>query len=136
MKRAILLLTLLSWTATCGGGEEGLNPLIFLALGGPPAQAAPTVTCTAPCNLQLTWNALHEKDVNASLGGYKVCYAATQGFSPGSGTCLDVPYVSGPTAPTTKNVTLQQGRWYVKIYGYSQYTSQGTVSTELSVQAN
>jgi hypothetical protein len=94
--------------------------------------------CAAACNLPekegkgpysitVSWTANKEKDVNAAGGGYKVYYSATKDFNIPSGLYVDVPYVSGATAPTTatiSNLSLRApNSYYIKIVAYSALTN-------------
>lgn len=94
--------------------------------------ADPAFTCTGNCNVLVQWTANKEKALNQAGGGYRVCYSQTQGFTSG-GTCQDVPYVSGPTAPTSVSIHPGTGRWYIKVYGYSNLNPTGSAaSTEFT----
>ena len=66
--------------AGCGGGGGGG--------GGPSAPAGPPT---------LVWAANHEKGVNSAGGGYQI---SLSGQPP-----IDVPWVSGPAAPTSLALT-------------------------------
>ena len=71
-------------------------------------------------NITVSWNANHEKAVNSAGGGYKVYYSTTSGFALGAATLINVPYVAGPTAPTTTTISsLAGGTYYFKIVAYS-----------------
>ncbi len=90
--------------------------------------ADPAFTCTGSCNVLVQWTANKEKAVNTAGGGYRVCYSQTQGFTSG-GTCQNVPYVSGPTAPTSATISPGTGRWYIKVYGYSALNPTGSAAS-------
>ena len=77
---------------------------------------------TIPVAVTISWNANNEKDINQAGGGYKIHYSTTQGFSLGEGgvTVVDVPYVSGAKAPTSKEIYFSSGgAKYFKIVAYS-----------------
>jgi len=77
-------------------------------------------------NIRVNWAANPEVDVNTTGGGYRVYYAKSPNVSTNSGTYVDVPYVSGATAPTTALLTgLTVGTYYVKVVAYSAYNPQG-----------
>jgi hypothetical protein len=84
--------------------------------------------------VQVSWAANREAAVNAAGGGYRVYYGKTPGFDIATASFVDVPYVSGPTAPTTTNLTLSSGDNFVKVVAYSALNSTGSQpSTEIFV---
>lgn len=91
-------------------------------------------------NIQISWTANREKAVNQAGGGYRVYYSRTSGFSIATASYLNVPYVSGGTAPVSTIFTnLMKGNYYFKVVAYSALNpaggSSGSVSspsTELS----
>jgi hypothetical protein len=90
--------------------------------GTPPA-AAPTSV-----KIRVNWTANPEVDVNTTGGGYRVYYSKSPNVSISSGTFVNVPYVSGPTAPTTALLSgLTVGTYYVKVVAYSAYNPQGII---------
>lgn len=92
-------------------------------------------------SIDVSWNANHDKDVNAAGGGYRVYYATSPGVSTVSAASVDVPYVSGATAPTSVNIpSLSAGTYYLRIVAYSAYNplnvaggNVGADSAEISV---
>ncbi len=72
----------------------------------------------------LTWAANHESGVNQAGGGYRI---AISGLAP-----IDVPYVSGPSAPTTKDVTLSTGSYTVTVSAYAALDAQGGATGSVS----
>lgn len=86
----------------CGGGG-----------GGSEADSAPT----GPAAVTLAWGASREASVNRPGGGYEV---AISGLAP-----IDVPYVSGPAAPTSTTVTLPSGSYLVTVRAYGALDAQG-----------
>lgn len=98
---------------------------------------APGTTCTAPCSLTVNWAANRERRVNSVGGGYRVCTSQTSDFALMTGTCTTVPYVSGPTAPTTANVMIPSpGGYYVKVAGYTAINPDNSATAaELTVEA-
>lgn len=111
---------------------------MFLAVGcsgggGTSSGGGSTVPPT-PKSVLISWNANHESAVNRVGGGYKVYYATTPGFVLGNATSVDVPYVSGATAPTSRVLTLLPGTYYIKVTAYSALNpSGGTASSELPI---
>lgn len=109
--------------AGCGGGGSGG--------GTPPPPPAPSAT------VQVSWTENPESAVNTAGGGYRVYYSQTAGFSPADAgvTVLDVPYVSGPTAPTSASVALASGTYFVKVAAFSALRSgsESAPSAETSV---
>ena len=84
--------------------------------------------------VQVSWVANREAAVNAAGGGYKVYYSKTSGFNVASASFVDVPYVSGPTAPTTTTLTLSSGTNFVKVVAYSTLNPGGSApSAQVSV---
>ena len=68
--------------------------------------------------LIISWSANHEKLVNSAGGGYKVYYSTDPTFSVSNAPFIDVPYVSGATAPTSVVFPLS-GTYYIKVVAYS-----------------
>ncbi len=83
---------------------------------------------TASGNIQISWNENLETAVNRVDGGYKVYYSANSGFDPGDGgvTEIDVPWTSGPTAPTSILIPLSPGTCYIRIAAYSALIAPGS----------
>jgi hypothetical protein len=76
--------------------------------------------------IRINWAANPEVDVNTTGGGYRIYYAKSANVSTSSGTYVDVPYVSGASAPTTALLSgLTVGTYYVKVVAYSAYNPQG-----------
>lgn len=102
--------------------------------------STPPAAATA-VKIRINWAANPEVDVNTTGGGYRVYYAKSPNVSTTSGTYVSVPYVSGPTAPTTALLSgLTVGTYYVKVVAYSAYNPQGIAggnqsagSTETSI---
>lgn len=86
----------------CGGG------------GGSPSARAVT----------LTWEANHESGVNRAGGGYRVSISGQP--------TIDVPYTSGPAAPTTTTVLLPRGGYTVTVRAYAALDAQGGTTGSLS----
>lgn len=108
--------------------------ILFLALSActseksPPNSPPSTGTGGSPTSvkIRINWAANPEVDVNTTGGGYRVYYAKSPNVSTSSGTYVNVPYVSGVTAPTTALLSgLTVGTYYVKVVAYSAYNPQG-----------
>lgn len=65
----------------------------------------------------VSWAANHEKGVNSTGGGYKVNVAGKP--------TIDVPYLSGPAAPTSTDLTLTSGSYGVTVIAYALLDAQG-----------
>lgn len=84
----------------------------------------------------VSWSANNDKVVNTTGGGYTLYYSQQSGFSIDSASTLDVPYVSGATAPTSAVLSLSEGTWYLRIaaYGVMNGTAKASdVSSQLTV---
>jgi hypothetical protein len=97
----------LSWKSALLAGAA----LTFAACGG--SKSTPITSH----QVTISWAANHEKGVNSTGGGYKVNVA-------GKGT-IDVPYVSGATAPTSTELTLTTGSYAVTVTGYALLDANG-----------
>lgn len=87
----------------------------------------------------ISWDANNESQVNTTGGGYKVYYSQTSGFAltDNGVTEIDVPYVSGSAAPTSTQLQLSSGTYYIKVVAYSAFPAGQTtseVSTETSIK--
>jgi hypothetical protein len=90
-------------------------------------------TPVATYTLLINWNANHEKAVNSAGGGYKIYYSKSSGFDVSTAAMVNVPYVSGGTAPTSKQITdLAAGTYYFKVVAYSALNPPGGTSGSLS----
>ena len=92
--------------SSCGGGDGGSSP--------PPGNH--TVT--------LAWAANHEKGVNSAGGGYQVAISGQP--------TINVPFTSGPTAPTSTVTTLWTGTYTVTVSAFAALDAQGGSSGSLS----
>ena len=84
--------------------------------------------------LKLAWNENPETAVNSAGGGYRVYHSTNSGFNPGDAgvKVVDVPYVSGATAPTTVIVPISSGTYYVRVAAYSALNAPGSSSGSIS----
>lgn len=117
LRLLLMSLTLVFVTACGGGGGDTAAPV------------------TSFSTVQISWNSNPETAVNQSGGGYMVYYSSNSGFdiSDTGVTEIDVPYSSGATAPTSTQVQLLPGTYYIRIIAYSVLnapdTSGGSTST-------
>lgn len=106
--RTLLVTAVLPAAASCSG-DRGLT--------GPKSVSV---------NVQVSWTANREAAVNRAGGGYKVYFGRIAGFGLVGAGFVDVPYVSGPTAPTTTMLTLASGDNFVKVVAYSALNPSGS----------
>ncbi len=85
--------------------------------------------------VRISWDQSLNTAVNTSGGGHRVYYSMTENFNTDTAASVNVPYVSGATAPAQKDITLDtKGRWYFKVVAYSLANPAGSgVSTETYV---
>lgn len=98
---------------SCGGGDGGFKT---------------TVPAGEPSDILVTWDANHETNVNTVGGGYKLYYSRVQSFDINSSLTVmkDIPYVSGPLAPTSTLLTdLLPSTYYLKVVAYSAFNPPG-----------
>src|SRR5437762_481109 len=86
--------------ASCGGGGGASSP-------------TPVTNHT----VTVAWAPNHEKGVNSTGGGYEVSISGQP--------TINVPYVSGPTAPTSTVTTLSTGTYTATVRGYATLDAQG-----------
>lgn len=81
--------------------------------GGDGAPQLTTVTAA--------WTGTREEAVNSAGGGYKVYYSNKKDFDIGDRgvQVVNVPFVSGATAPTSTRLRLLPGTYYVKAIAYA-----------------
>jgi hypothetical protein len=77
--------------------------------------------------VNVSWAANRETAVNSTGGGYRVYYYQTSGQSLSCASFVQVPFVSGPTAPLSTSLSLPSGTWYVRVVGYSALNAPGNV---------
>ena len=103
---AAVVLIALAQLAGCGGGGGS----------SPPPVTNHTVT--------VAWAPNHEKGVNSAGGGYQVAISGQP--------TINVPYVSGLTAPTSTVTTLSTGTYTVTVRAYAALDTQGGGAGSLS----
>lgn len=102
--------------ATEGSAMHGLVAIIasiLLLSGCGSGSGGPQPTPTSH-KVTISWDANREAAVNSAGGGYTV---AISGQAP-----INVPYVTGPAAPTTTTTTLMSGSYSVTVTAYSALT--------------
>ena len=126
MKHLLAYIFVVFTLTSCGGG------------GGGSAQP-PVPTTTVTRTVTFTWDANNEVSVNQLGGGYRVYYSSVSGFNindPGV-VEMDVPYVSGLTAPISIVIDLLSGTYYFKVVAYGDYpvgtTTYSSPSAQLTV---
>jgi len=106
---AAVVLIALAQLAGCGGGGGG---------GG--GSSSPP----GPHTVTLAWAANHETGVNSAGGGYHVSISGQP--------MINVPYVSGPTAPTSTVTILQTGTYTVTVTAFAALDAQGGLTGRFS----
>jgi hypothetical protein len=84
-----------------------------------------TVTVKA---VTISWDPNRETAVNMSGGGYKVYISTSSGFdiTDAGVSVVDVPFVSGPTAPTSTSLQLLSATtYYARVIAYSALNPPG-----------
>lgn len=120
--RALLLLAFLFGVSGCISlSPNKATSTVGTAAGS--SSGTPIVAVGGP-HFQISWTANREAAVNRSGGGYLVYISNTSGASLGSITPIQVPYVSGSSAPTSLDLqNLSPGTYYVRVVAYSAMTS-------------
>ncbi len=100
--------------------------------------ASPTpVGSPSSHEVSISWNASKSKAVNSAGGGYRVYYADSPGVNTSTASYVDVPYVSGATAPTSASIGSQfTGKHYVKVVAYSALNPVGSNSGSTSAASS
>jgi len=80
----------------------------------------------------ISWDANREFSVNSPGGGYRVYYSTNPGFDISTANIVDVPFVSGPAAPTSIVIPLSSGTYYIKVVAYSTLNSAGSQPSQES----
>jgi len=87
----------------------------------------------APYSITISWNANPESAVNSAGGGYIVYYSKNPFFQIPNADSIQVPYVSGPKAPTSAVITNLQlhapASYFFRVVAYSSLqTPLGTTA--------
>jgi len=89
----ILLLAVCAFS--CGGGSSGSR------------------------QVDVSWTANNETNVNKTGGGYTLYYSKQTGFDINDAYKIELPYESGSAAPTTTTINLTAGTtWYLRVVAY------------------
>ncbi len=131
--------------AGCSGGGGGNDSSQQPGIAAPPTQPtttpapipipttppiptpAPTATPTPippSYAVTLSWASNHESGINSAGGGYQVSVSGQP--------TINVPYTSGPTAPTTTTFSLHEGTYIVSIRAYAMLDPRGGNTGSLS----
>ena len=95
-----------------------------------PAACAANLTCNATQNkcvdhlIALSWAPNRESGVNSAGGGYEVSISGQP--------TMNIPFVSGPTAPTSATARLPPGTYTVTARAYARLDAQGGSTGSLS----
>jgi len=92
---------------------------LVLAACGSSSTPAPAPPSTNH-QVTLTWAPNRESGVNKAGGGYRVAISGKP--------TIDVPFVSGATAPTRTDVTLGTGSYTVTVSAFAALDAQGGTS--------
>jgi len=97
--------------------------------GGGDAPFPPEPSPVTSHDVVLSWQASREAGINSPGGGYQVLV--------GGQVIKDVPFLSGPLAPTGTTITLLSGTHAITVRAYAALDSQGgnTGSTSAPSQA-
>lgn len=122
--KLICFIVVTVFVISCGGGSSGSDSTSDTGLDTDTDTPSPKKTAT------ISWTANRESGVNSSGGGYKVYYSKSYLFDASSTESVDVPYVSGATAPTTTDIELSEGFYYIKVVAYSAINTEGSESSD------
>jgi len=107
-----------------GWGKITLTPLTLVVLAVGLSACGGGGSSPPPRSVALAWAANHESGVNRAGGGYQVSISGQP--------TIDVPYTSGPAAPTSTTVLLQPASYTVTVRAYAALDSQGGNAGSLS----
>ena len=106
--------------------------LLFFALalvgctGGPRPSALGLADTFGDLSTTVRWDANHETAVNSPGGGYRIFFSKDSNADLANCRTVDVPYVSGPLAPTTGVMDhISPGTYYVRVVAYSAMSPPG-----------
>lgn len=94
--------------------------------------------------INISWTANREADVNAAGGGYRVYYSVSPNVNTATANFVDVPYVSGLSAPTSTQISgVGAATYYIRVVAYSAYNplsvaggNRSSDSSEFTVVVN
>jgi hypothetical protein len=102
-----------------------LSGIVLCSCGGGGGGGSSTPRPITNHDVTISWAANHETGVNSAGGGYRVAISGHP--------AIDVPYVSGPTAPTSAPpITLQTGTYTVTVTAFAALDTQGLASGSVS----
>ena len=112
--------------------------ILFLAVSscGPKLQTTASDPNFVRSNVNVSWTANKEKAVNTTGGGYVIAYSQNPDASYSQADKVNVPYVSGPTAPVAATINIPPGTFYIKIYAYSLLNPPGSSAGSLSLASD
>ncbi len=122
----ITLTTLSACKATDGSSTTSSSP------NSSPTPIPTATPVPVSHDVTISWTASKAKLVNSSGGGYRVYYGTSPGVNTASASYINVPYVSGDSAPNSVIASWISGSYYIKVVAYSSRASSGA-STELKV---
>jgi len=101
---------------------------VYATNSGGDSEFSNVTISTTDASIQVSWNASLATAVNRSGGGYRVYYSSSSGFNTGEVgvTEIDVPYISGVSAPTSVLIEVGSGTYYVRVAAYSALNAPGT----------
>jgi len=100
-----------------------LNFISIAACGGGGSSSPPTLH-----TVTISWTANSETAVNRAGGGYTVNISGQP--------AIDVPYVSGPLAPTSITTSLFTGNYTVTVVAYSALNPPGGTNGSVSAASS
>lgn len=112
-----------AWRRYCIGLVCGLS-LSGCGGGGGDGSVPPGSNPATSRDVVLSWQANREAGINSPGGGYQVLV--------GGQVIKDVPYVSGPLAPTGTTIVLQSGTYAIAVRAYAALDPQGGNTGSLS----
>ena len=96
-----------------------------------------TPTAKGEHTITVSWDENREAGVNSVDGGYRVYYASAPGVAvTGNTSFVQVPYVSGPKAPTSATISkLPAGDLYIKVVAYAKYNPHNVIGGAKSLES-
>jgi hypothetical protein len=85
-----------------------------------------TIVTYRPVPVRISWAANRERAVNQAGGGYIVYHAKKPGVPLAEATAVNVPYVSGASAPTSVDTVVPEGTNYYRVVAYSALRPPGS----------
>jgi hypothetical protein len=101
-----------------------LISIILIGCGGGGGGGGVSTPPPGIYSVTLSWAPNRESGVNSTGGGYQIAISGQP--------TINVPYTSGPTAPTTTTVSLPPGTYTATVRAYAALDAQGGSSGSLS----